>query len=357
MEITKSSPSLAKKLKSISMFFLKLALAVVLVGILFVRSGDMIIDSLRQFNYAWLIPAALLYFLHMVVCSYRWYRLTRVLNIDLDFKEAFFLSMQAYFFSLVVPGGAIGGDLVKIGVVSKRTRSGAKVEGAFTIFMDRIVGMIALFVTAIAVAVPAIGILMKAEIPGIELDYRLKVLGITGLFGLCAAGLLASVVIFFHRALEKIPPAGFLMRKVDKWTKGMVTRMTSATDVYRKNWQLVFKCTFWSIPLVHLMTVAVFICLYLGVGATAELPLLAIIAAVTIGNIAGLIPLAPSGIGLRDVVTVTILVAGGIAVGEAKTAQLLYTTLVILFNLLGGVFYILDPGRKQKQEIIKESIK
>ena len=354
MESAKKTASFAAGTKKIVFFILKLALAAGIVVYLISRNADAVAEGFRTFNYWYLLPAALLYFSHMVVCGYRWYRLTRVLEIDITAAEAFSLTMQAYFFSLVVPGGAIGGDLVKIGVLSARTPPGGKVEGAFTILMDRIVGMIAMFLTAIAVTIPAIPVLMKVEIPGVPLDHTLKVLGIAGIFVLCATGLAASAAIFFHRTLQKIPGIGFLMAQADRWSHGMVTRMTAAADLYRRNWRVTAQAIFWSIPLVHLMTVAVFGCLVAGLEADGA-GILTVLAAVTIGNIVGLLPFFPAGVGGRDVATITILVAGGMAAGEAKTAQLLYTALIIAFNLFGGLFFIIDPGRRKAAEFLKQA--
>ena len=109
-----------------------------------------------------------------------------------------------------------------------------------------------------------------------------------------------------------------------------------------------------SVFFVHLMTVAAFGCLLAGLGVSV--PVLTLVAAVTIGNIAGLIPLFPGGIGGRDVVTITILVAGGLAAGDAKTGQLLYTAVVLFFNLFGGLFFLLDPGRRHTEEILKKEM-
>ena len=128
------------KLKKFFWFFVKLAIAGGIVAYLAFKNPTEIIDGFRSFNYIWLVPALLFYLLHMLVCAWRWHRLTRILGVRLSGFEALSLTMQGYFFSLVIPGGAIGGDVVKMGVLSKRTRPGAKMEGAFTILMDRIVG-------------------------------------------------------------------------------------------------------------------------------------------------------------------------------------------------------------------------
>jgi len=342
------------KLKKFFWFFAKLAIAGGIVGYLFARNPAEIAEGLRSFNYRWLVPALAVYATHMLVCAWRWLRLTRMLGVELSRFEALSLTMQGYFFSLVIPGGAIGGDVVKMGVLSKRSQAGSKMEGAFTILMDRIVGMIALFTLALALLVPATPLLMKVELPQLTLTDAMRELGILALAGLCLAGLGASCVIFFHRWIEKIPPLGGLMHWGDRITRGMVTRLTEATDIYAKQWKELSVLTLVSVFFVHLMTVAAFGCLMAGLGL--PIPVLTLVAAVTIGNIAGLIPLFPGGIGGRDVVAVTILVAGGIAAGDAKTAQLLYTGMVLLFNLAGGLFFLFDPGRKHTELILKQEM-
>lgn len=70
-----------------------------------------------------------------------------------------------------------------------------------------------------------------------------------------------------------------------------------------------------------------------------------VIVAVTVGNIIGLVPLFPGGVGGRDLAAVTMLVAGGVAVADAKTAQLLYTGIILFFSLAGSLFFVFDPGR------------
>ncbi len=353
MQSTKKPSSFGEKLKKLFWFAVKIAIAATIVYILVSRNFKEVAEGFMTFNYLWLIPAAGLYLFHMVVCAIRWYKLTQVLGIKLSWQEAISLTMQAYFFSLVVPGGAIGGDLVKIGVLSARSKPGSKVEGACTILMDRIVGMIALFVSVILITIPAIPTLMKAEIPGIELSANMKILGIAAIFLLCLTGLAASAAVFCHRQLAKIPPFGALMKWGDKISHGMVTRMTGVADVYRTQWKVVFWATFWSIPLVHLMIVAVFGCLVAGLSADGA-SVLTVVAAVLIGSIVGLMPFFPSGVGGRDVATITILVAGGMAAGDAKTAQLLYTAMLIAFNLFGGLFFIIDPGKKRRNAVAPE---
>jgi len=331
-------------LKKFAGFALKLLLAFGIVGYLVCKNAHAIWECLRTFDYLYLIPALFFYGAHMVVCAWRWRALARILGIELNFREALSLTLQGYFFSLVIPGGAIGGDVVKMGAVTKRAPEGAKLEGAFTVLMDRIAGMIALFALELAIIVPAIPLLMNISIPEIPLDEGAKRMLIRLLAIIGVAGLAASCVIFFHRRIEKIPPFGLLMRKADAWTHGMVSRLTGATDTYSASWGKLALLTLAGIPFVHLMTVVPMFFLLSGRGVRYSF--FDVIVAVVIGNIAGLIPLFPGGVGARDTAVVTLLVASGISVPDAKTAQLLYTGVLILCTLSGGICFLCDPGRK-----------
>jgi len=340
--------AIIQKLRSALFFLLKIALAGGIVWILFSRNQSAIVESFRSFDYRWLLPAIFFYFCHMAVCSERWRVLAGILNVPLNRMESLSLTMQGYFFSLVIPGGAIGGDVAKMGFVTKRAKSGTKMEGAFSVLMDRIIGMIALFVLTLLLLIPACPLLMQIDLPALNAKFstspELKKMLIAALALLCFAGLVASCVIFFHRLIEKLPLLGSLMHWGDRITHGMVTRMTGATDTYSKSWKQLAFLVIVSIFFVHLMTVVPLF--FLLKGLHAEFSYFSVIVAVTIGNIAGLIPIFPSGIGGRDITTVTLLVAGGLSVGDAKSCQLLMTGIILLANLTGGLFFIFDTGKK-----------
>ena len=332
------------KLKKIIGFTLKLLIAGGIVAFLVHRNRQGICNCFQHFDYRYLIPAIFFYMAHLVVCAWRWRELAGILGVRLSRMEALSLTFQGCFFSLVIPAGAIGGDIVKMGAISRRSAAGTKVEGAFTVLMDRIIGMIALFALELAIIVPAIPILMNVSIAGMQLGDHTRKLGIWLLVLLAVAGLLASSAIFFHRIIERIPLLGMLMNKADALTHGTVGRMTDATDVYSGSWKKLSLLTLASIPLVHLMTVVPMLFLLSGLGA--EYRVFDVVVAVTIGNIIGLIPIFPSGIGGRDIAFTALLAASGTPESAADTAQLLYTGILVLSTLPGMIFFLADPGRK-----------
>ena len=214
--------------KPVISFLLKFLLAAGIVWFLLTKNFDGVQEGFRNFDYRWLIPAAALYFLHMIVCGVRWYYLTRVLRIDITRTEAVSLTMQCYFFSLVMPGGALGGDVIKIGVLSARVPNGTRIEGAFSILMDRIVGMIAMFGTILALLPWAVPLLLQVEIPGVDVQQSWKIAGITGIALVCLGGIGASFAVFFHRLLAKIPPFGWVMKLGERITVESNDKMVSA---------------------------------------------------------------------------------------------------------------------------------
>ena len=335
------------QLKKYLFFIIKLAIAALIVWYLLLRDTASLAGSLKHFDLRFLAGAALCYAVHYAVCAWRWRSLAAILNIRLGIFESFSLTMQGMFFSLVIPGGAIGGDVVKMAVISRRTVEGRKTEGAFTVLMDRIIGMIALFLLVLAVVACSTGLLMNCASPQIQLSDAVKKLGICVIVLTALSGLAASCVIFFHKLVHKVPLFDRLLGFADRISGSTVSRMENASDVYAGSPGKLTLLTAVSIAGVHLMTVCPLLFLLSGLGVQYQV--LTVITAVTLGNVAGLLPFSPSGVGIRDLVTVTILVAGGVPEFDAKSAQLIYTAIIIFFNLLGGLFFVFDPGRKTNE--------
>lgn len=331
--------------KDIFWFVFRIGLTGGIIGWLISSNYSKVVEGFKEFNYVWLVPAALLFGFHMFVCGWRWFKITQVMKIPITLFEAISLTMKAYFFSLVIPGGAIGGDLAKVAFLNSKTPKGAKVEGVFTILMDRIVGMVGLFLTAIVVIVLTIPLLMKVDLSALGMETKLMhVAVITMLLSMCIFGLCAMLAIFCHKTLEKIAPIRWLMQFGDRHANNAVSRMTAATDIYRSEIKVFLLMTLVTIIFVDINLVLVVFFIAKGLGA-ANLSILAFSAAIIIGNIAGLIPLTISGVGLRDATIFAILAAAG--VDKYITIPLLYTALILSFNILAGLFFIFDSNKKK----------
>lgn len=326
-------------IRGTAVFALKFAVAAGIIWLLAAGNAEALGKAFRSFDRRFFPPALAFYLVHMLVSAWRWYEMARSLGFKLTMSEAVSITMQGYFFSLVIPAGAVGGDVARIAILSRRAAPGTGHDGAATVLIDRVVGMAGLFTLAMVLIIldmPVIRSMSVPEAPWVE-ELRLWLAG--GMFALCAAGNAAVAALFFHRKLERVPGWNRLFAAGDRLTKGFFTHLALALDVYRGRWKLLLGLTAASIFGAHLMLVASV--LALAAGLPEAMPgFTATAAAVTIGNIAGLLP-SFSGIGFRDI-TMAALLVPVCGEGTAAAIPLGFTVIVLLGNLSGGLFFVAD---------------
>lgn len=326
---------------------IKLAIAAAVI-LWFCRSCDFdIVSGFASFDYRILIPVFLISIFTAAAASWRWKALSGTIGIKLSAMQAYSLTVQGMFFSLVIPGGSIGGDVVKMAALANHVQHGRRTEGVFSIMMDRIVGMISLFAFALLLLFRDRGLFEKLQLDKLPENFDGMVMW--WLFtGVCSAGLLVALAVFIHRKIEKLPGIKELIGFADRKSSGKISRISAAADTYAAHgWQI----TFWVIITlftIHLTPALSMALLLTGTGV--EMKLIPIITAVIIGNIAGLVPLFPGGIGTRDAVTIALLVSAGYPPQSAATAQLLATAALIVFNLTGAFFFIFDRKHSEVQQ-------
>lgn len=327
-------------MKKIWTFIIKIAIALLIIAYLIHNHYDSFVDSFKNFQLIWLLPAVVILYAEMTACAFRWYCLLKMIRIDISFRAALSLTMRGYFCSLVLPGGAIGGDVAKIGMIAHAMQKGERFEPGLSILIDRIVGMIALFGTAILMIGADYKSLLEVDLSGAGIDKSCNIFVIIFAALISFAGIAAAAMLFAYRTVEKVKLFKFIFEKADKITHGLVTRMKLAIDLYNKQWKAVVWLTVGSIFFVHLiqMPVLYFICRGLNIEIASFLTLTT---AIIIGNIAGLIPLTPGGIGLRDMTIFAILQAGGFA--EAAPIPVLMSLVLIICNVSAGLFFF-DKG-------------
>ena len=318
---------------------LKLLLAGGIIAFLVYKTPSGFLDTLLKANRWWILAALVLYGIHIFANAWRWWILLRAQKIDCSLWMANSLTMQSFFFSLVLPGGAIGGDLVRVGFLTARIPKGRKFDGGFTILIDRFTGMIGIFALALGI-MPLVWDVISS-VKGIMEQFIYVLLA--GSF----AGIAASVVVFNHRMLEKIPLYRKLCEFGDRITHGTYSKVTDALDSYANCRKEIIICIIASIVLVNLVLGVEAWCVAAAVTGRTQ-SFMVVLAAITVGNIAGLLPTTPSGVGTRDLFVIPILQAGGIPYDAALAVSLTITAIIVLYNLSGGLFFILTPGRKKE---------
>lgn len=90
-----------------------------------------------------------LYFAGLLLAFVRWFVLVRAADLPIRLRSAIRLGFIGNLFNLVIPG-AIGGDLVK-GAYFLHEQPGRKARAAASIALDRLIGLLGLFLLALGV--------------------------------------------------------------------------------------------------------------------------------------------------------------------------------------------------------------
>jgi uncharacterized membrane protein YbhN (UPF0104 family) len=97
-----------------------------------------------------LLAMACLLYLQCAVTAWRWNLLLRAQEIRIPYRRTFGLTMIGLLFNLVIPG-AVGGDVIK-GYYITRAAPGCRPQAATSVLMDRIIGVLGLFLLAALVS-------------------------------------------------------------------------------------------------------------------------------------------------------------------------------------------------------------
>ena len=131
--------------------FLKIALSVAALYYVYTKIDlQEVIQIFRHVNYGWLIAATLLFVISKVFSSFRLNVFFRGINAGLTEISNLRLYLLGMYYNLFLPGG-IGGDGYKIYLLNKRYQIRAK-KLFWAVLLDRINGVLALFVLAMAMA-------------------------------------------------------------------------------------------------------------------------------------------------------------------------------------------------------------
>lgn len=173
---------------------LKWLLAAALLGFLYWKCGnDLAQLRNRQILWGMFGIAVGVRAVSLMATFLRWRLLVRGIGVPFSLREMFRLGLLGEACNLMGPG-AVGGDLIKVGLLAKDHPK--RMASLFaTVFLDRILGMWALFVLgAMASLIPA------GTKPGPELQWAVWVLWGSSIAGLLGIGLM-FVPAFTHSRL------------------------------------------------------------------------------------------------------------------------------------------------------------
>jgi len=245
----------------------------------------------------------------------------------------------------VIPG-AVTGDILKVAIASQRY-PGRVAELTMVDLVDRIVGLSGIFFAALCAAlfcIPSLRDCLATSQSAFAIAIGLKLI-ILGCFG--------TFVLFYifwtkpcwskWRWLQRL--AAVIPQKI----LAIATRLDGALELYRPR-QKALLATFLLSVIIHCgcaMTI-----FFLGKSLheiNMSPPQYAL--ATQMANITGIIPIAPGGVGLRDVVAAALYKNFNASpVSVCGDLPIFYTMVLLLWALIGAFIYIFSPSLKQANQ-------
>ncbi|NLS98130.1 MAG: flippase-like domain-containing protein [Planctomycetaceae bacterium] len=330
---------MAKKALTL-VFKIVLPLAILAYLVWNAQREDAFTDLIRQpKNWPLLALALLSCSTAVMLTMIRWRYLVRALDIPFTVREALRFGFLGYLFNLA-PMGIVGGDLLKAYLLAQHHPS-KKTAAVASVFVDRIIGLYALFVVASAAI-----LLTGFAATGNEwvrwicrVTHTITIVGTAGMIAVLMPDLSRGGST---RLLAKTPLIGPTLEKV-----------LLALAMYRRRWPVVVGASLMSVAVHSFFSIGIFlICsaLYQTVPALRMHFVISPLSAAL-----GVIPLPAGPLeGGLDWLYAQVPAASGaaIALGQGLVVALTYRTITVVIATVGFGYYL--GSREEVSEAIHE---
>jgi len=281
------------------------------------------LEALRHANLLWFVPGIVAIGIALLLQTERWVILLKVQDIAVSKSRALRIMLAGMFFNLFL-FGSTGGDVIKMFFIMREAPT-KKAGALLSVFIDRVVGVLALATVSLAVILPAFGRLWGHE------KSRAGILSVAVILG----GSLAFIALAW--AVDRMK----LTSKLPHWLPmhARIAEAAGAFSQYGKAGRAVGKAFLLSIP-AHLMIFSTF---YFGARAFgADLSLLNIYCVMPIVSTVTALPISLGGAGLREGLFQELLGSLYGTTPEIATVISLSGFLMVVFwSLMGGIVYLL----------------
>lgn len=297
-------------------------------------------QTLLQARWEWFVPGLAAMGVVTVLQTLRWLWLLQVHEISPSFRRTYGMNLMGMFFNLFLPGGT-GGDFVKMYYAS-REAPGRRAAAVLSVFMDRVIGLLALIAIAAVVGLFELRAFWeKPALRGLVVTLGFVVLGAFGFIGA------VFVVERFH-----------LGKRLPRWLplRHAFVELAAAFSTYARAGGAMWAAFLVSVP-THGLIFYSFYCA--AKGLQAEVTFWQIMAVLPLVLTISALPISVAGLGVREQlfkVTLGALFAvpGGVAVLIGFTGFMLS----VVWGALGGLVYVLyrpsDLGGRSLSAIEEE---
>lgn len=307
---------------------IKIAVSVLgLAYVLWKIPAEQIRDELTIVSWPWLLVAFSLVTLSLVLRAFRWLLLLKGLNADVRFGRLVELYFVGNFFNAFLPSG-FGGDAVRIIEAARDVPANI---AAGTVIVDRLTGLLALFIMALLV-LP----FRPEQFP----DYLTLTVATV-----CVAGLIAGAILFQGGLIRRF--GSWLPAKLSAEGEGPVAKLFDA--IQGCGWRAITSAFGVSI-IFNLILVAWWEAAARALGF--DIPYSYLLLVVPILSVALLVP-SISGLGVRELLAGPLFSAAGLANAQAVALSLLVWLIMRAVSLVGAPIYIIATLRENRKSRTK----
>ena len=303
---------------------LKIAVSLGLMAFIFTRINLVETwNALRGAHWGIMAVAFALFVLTLPLRAFRWKALLDGLGVHAPISRLTVLYFVGTFFNIFLPTG-VGGDVVRAVEFTQDSRHGAEAVG--TVFVDRLTGLLVLFVIALA-ALPFSFRLVEPEV-----TVAIVVIALGGLAG----GWLLLQGNMLGRIGRRLPflPAQDKLEKLYRAVGGCGRRALGRALTVSVIFNLV------NILVNYLIALA------LG----EHLSPWYFFAFVPLVSFSLTLPISLGGLGVREGTYALLFGQAGVAPEKAVALSLAYYAITVLTGLIGGLMYAIEGARGLKRE-------
>lgn len=261
----------------------------------------------------------------------RWWLLIRGASLDCSYLRAMRLQLTGFFFNTAMPG-AVGGDIVKaIYIMRDQPSRTRKTPAMLTVLLDRIVGLMGLFVMGIVAALASYDKLSSHPTTNQLLIGLWTVAGLSAIF---------LAIVFVSHGDGKDPFIKILSYKMPGFRT--IRGVYEAIRAYRDRPMVIFSTIAISVLVQFIFMVFMGFIGRVLYGPSFDAALLAPI--FPFGTLVTAIPLAPGGLGVGHAAFDRLFALVGLP-GGANVFNI-YVVSQLLLNLLGVVPYLSLKSRE-----------
>jgi uncharacterized membrane protein YbhN (UPF0104 family) len=308
--------TLSPKTRQVLLNLVRIGISVALLGWIVARAGlHHLLKTTRHADVRPYLLALLIAVAGLVLRAYRWQILLNAVGARVPFRRSVYLYFVGAFFNAFLPTG-FGGDVVRVLEIGEGATSQ---QAAGTVFVDRLIGFVALFVLALCALPFSAGLLPPA---------------LAWLIAFLAGAVVAGSLLLFEGRLLRRMTARFpcaLSLAGDAWlgrTYGVITACGKRALLGALGVSVLYNLSLiWSNVLIAQA-------LRLKVSPWIFF-LFVPIAAATL-----LVPLSISGLGVREGIYVTLFGQLGLTAAQSVSLSLATYSLDLVSGLIGGGVYL-----------------